>query len=92
MCNFSFLFVLEDGIVKGNLIKFVDDLDQQIIIRILENFFSLFMLKKDLVKLGKCILIDFENSVLLIVSLISKLDQYLLLKKNCYLVDIKNYF
>lgn len=92
MSNFSFLFVLEDGIVKGNLIKFVDDLDQQIIIRILENFFSLFMLKKDLVKLGKCILIDFENSVLLIVSLKSKLDQYLLLKKNCYLVDIKNYF
>lgn len=74
MSNFSFSFVLEDGIAKGNLIKPADDPDQQTIIRIPENLLPLFMPKKDPVKLGKCTVFDFENSVSLIVSSTSKLD------------------
>lgn len=56
--NFSSSFVLKD-LAKGNLIKPADDPDQQTIIRIPENLLPLFMPKKDPVKLGKCIVIDF---------------------------------
>lgn len=56
------------------MIKPADDPDQQTIIRIPENLLPLFMPKKDPVKLGKCTLIDFENSVSLTVSSTSKLD------------------